>query len=75
VASGLFFAGQTDGDTIRFNGTAWVRNNILYNNGTAIGIGMQSPGYILDVAGTANFLGIRMPTGASSGMVLTSDAA
>lgn len=75
VASGLFFAGQTDGDTIRFNGTDWVRNNILYNNGTAIGIGMQSPGYILDVAGTANFLGIRMPTGASSGMVLTSDAA
>ena len=66
--------GQTSGDTIRFNGTDWVRNNLLYNNGTAIGIGTTTPGYILDVAGTANFIGLRMPTGAGSGKVLTSDA-
>ena len=72
---GLNILGSTAGDTIRYNGTDWVRNNLLYNNGTAIGVGTQTPGYIFDVAGTANFIGIRMPTGASSGMVLTSDTA
>jgi trimeric autotransporter adhesin len=70
---GLNILGSTAGDTLRYNGTDWVRNNLLYNNGTAIGVGTQNPGYILDVAGTVNFLGFRMPTGASSGMVLTSD--
>lgn len=75
VSSGLFLSGQTSGDTIRFDGTLWVRNNLLYNNGTAIGIGTTSPAYILDVGGTANFIGLRMPTGAGSGRVLTSNAA
>lgn len=75
VSSGLFLSWQTSGDTIRFDGTQWVRNNLLYNNGTSIGIANQTPSYLLDVGGTANFIGLRMPTGASSGRVLTSDAA
>ncbi len=74
VSSGLFLSGQTAGDTIRFNGTDWVRTNLIYNNATNVGIGMQSPSYLLDVAGTGNFLWIRLPTGAASGNVLISDA-
>ena len=75
VSSGLFLVGQSTGDTIRFNGTAWERTNLLYNSTTAIGIGTTSPGYILDVGWTANFIWLRMPTGAGSGRVLTSNAA
>jgi hypothetical protein len=33
-----------------------------------------TPGYVLDVDGTVNCTGFRLPTGASSGRVLTSDA-
>lgn len=39
-----------------------------------LGIGTASPGYKLDVNGTANVTGFRMPTGAGAGKVLTSDA-
>lgn len=39
-----------------------------------VGIGTASPGYALDVAGTASVTAFLMPTGASAGMVLTSDA-
>lgn len=66
--------GSVTGDTLRYDGNNWVRNNLLYNNGTAIGIGMQNPSYILDVLGTANFTALRMPTGAGSGRILVSDS-
>ena len=62
VSTGLYVTGQTIGDTLRFDGSSWVRNNLLYNDGTAIGIADQTPSYLLDVGGTANFLGIRFPT-------------
>ncbi|MEO6254670.1 MAG: hypothetical protein ABIO79_15265 [Ferruginibacter sp.] len=39
------------GNTLRHNGTGWIANNIIYNNGTNVGIGTTSPGYILDVNG------------------------
>ena len=39
-----------------------------------IGIGTNNPAQSLDVAGTVQTTGIIMPTGASSGKVLTSDA-
>lgn len=39
-----------------------------------VGIGTETPAYKLDVAGTANVTGFRMPTGAGAGKVLTSDA-
>ncbi|MCD6097571.1 hypothetical protein J7K18_01640 [bacterium] len=38
-----------------------------------VGIGIASPLYKLDVNGTVNMTGFRMPTGASAGYVLTSD--
>ncbi|MFZ3232596.1 MAG: hypothetical protein WA194_03575 [Patescibacteria group bacterium] len=39
-----------------------------------VGIGTNAPAYKLDVTGTANVIGFRMPTGAGAGKVLTSDA-
>jgi hypothetical protein len=33
----------TSGQTLRNNGTAWIANSLLYNNGTRIGIGTTSP--------------------------------
>jgi hypothetical protein len=39
-----------------------------------VGIGITNPNYLLDVDGVANFLGIRMSSGAVDGYVLTSDA-
>lgn len=38
-----------------------------------VGIGVVNPAHKFDVNGTANMLGFRMPTGANSGYVLTSD--
>jgi hypothetical protein len=39
-----------------------------------IGIGVVSPNYKLEVAGTGSFYGLRVSSGASAGKVLTSDA-
>jgi len=39
----------TLGDTLRHNGTGWIANNFLYNNGANIGIGTNAPAYVLDV--------------------------
>lgn len=49
VSTGLFLTGQTLGDTIRFDGTNWLRNNLIYNDGSAIGIANQSPSFLFDV--------------------------
>ncbi len=40
-----------------------------------VGIGTTTPGELLDVAGTVEADGLKMPTGAVDGYVLTSDAA
>jgi hypothetical protein len=47
-------AGGTTGQTLRHNGTAWVANSNLYNDGTNVGIGTSSPTEKLDVAGSIN---------------------
>ncbi|MBS1904504.1 MAG: hypothetical protein JSS75_12420 [Bacteroidetes bacterium] len=41
----------TQGATLRHDGTQWVSNTFLYNDGTRIGIGTTSPQARLDVAG------------------------
>ena len=45
----------SSGQTLRHNGTEWVANSLLYNNGTNVGIGTTTPGATLDVQGAAQF--------------------
>ncbi|MFA6514618.1 MAG: hypothetical protein WCT50_05070, partial [Patescibacteria group bacterium] len=40
----------TSGQTLRHNGTSWIANSLLFNNGTNVGIGTTAPNYSLDVA-------------------------
>jgi hypothetical protein len=70
TAAGFSLLGQASGDTVRFDGTDWIRTNFLYNNGTNIGIGNQSPTATLDV----NWQ-IRLRGGSPAlGRILMSDA-
>src|SRR5665811_2528206 len=43
----------TSGQTLRHDGTSWVANSTLFNNGTNVGIGTTAPGAKLEVSGTA----------------------
>lgn len=43
----------TSGQTLRHNGSNWVANSTLFNNGTNVGIGTTSPSDPLTVSGTA----------------------
>ena len=40
-----------NGQTLRYNGTDWIVNTNLFNNGTNVGIGTTNPGYKLEIAG------------------------
>ena len=73
----------TSGQTLRHDGTNWVANSVLYNNGTNVGIGTTSPGYKLDIAGDVRWTGIlqggsvpwarltSFPSACSSGQYVT----
>lgn len=53
----------TSGSTLRHNGTSWVSNTNLYNNGTNVGIGTTNPGtYKLNVNGTMYANGVYVST-------------
>jgi len=47
----------TAGQTLRHDGSNWIANSLLYNNGSAIGIGTSSPNSVLSVAGDMNLAG------------------
>ena len=51
ISPGFVIPGSLTGDTLRYDGVDWVRNNLLYNNGTVIGIWNQNPQAKLDVSG------------------------
>jgi hypothetical protein len=53
----------TSGQTLRYDGTAWVADSNLYNDGTNIGIGTINPGSKLDVSGTVQLRGAADKTG------------
>jgi len=61
-AAGGGVGSGTSGQTLRHDGTSWVANSLLYNNGTNIGIGTTSPGATLDVHGSFE-LGVGAGTG------------
>ncbi|MFI5167828.1 MAG: beta strand repeat-containing protein [Thermoanaerobaculales bacterium] len=65
VAGGTLPVGSS-GQTLRSNGSGWLANSFLYNNGSAIGINTTSPAQTLDVNGT-----MRMPltTGPTVGVL------
>lgn len=52
LSGGTFglFTGAS-GQTIRHNGTSWIANSFLYNNGSGIGINTTSPGDYLHING------------------------
>lgn len=59
------------GQTLRHNGTSWIANSIIFNDGVNVGIGTAAPGAKLEVAGQVKITG-----GApGAGKVLTSNAA
>jgi uncharacterized protein (TIGR02145 family) len=55
TASGVSLPAGTSGQTLRYDGTNWVANSVLFNNGTNVGVGTASPGAKLDVDGSATF--------------------
>jgi hypothetical protein len=51
TASGGSLPAGTSGQTLRHNGTTWVSNSNIFNNGTNVGIGTSSPATKLNLAG------------------------
>jgi len=50
TASGGSLPAGTSGQTLRHNGTTWVANSTIFNNGTNVGIGTSSPNAPLQFA-------------------------
>lgn len=59
---GTLPVGNTNGETLRYNGTAWIKNTNIFNNGTAVGVGTPDP------RGTT--LHVRNPTGDNANTLL-----
>jgi uncharacterized protein (TIGR02145 family) len=57
-ATGPLVAGNS-GQTLRHDGNTWVANDLIYNNGTSVGIGTTSPAAMLDIQSTNN--GVLFP--------------
>lgn len=51
-----------------------IGNSAINEVGGRVGIGTPTPGQVLDVVGTVQMTGIKLPGGAANGLVLTSDA-
>lgn len=59
--------------TLRHNGTTWVANDLIRNNGISVGLGMAPDNInMLSVFGIVKTLGLSIPTGAGSNKVWVS---
>ncbi len=58
----------------KFSNDTTIVNSALFESLGQVGIGTINPGATLDVNGTAKMTGFEMPTGATNGHILTSDA-
>ena len=68
--------GADAGDkSLVFRDYSAAQNRLVIDSLGNVGIGTNSPSQMLDVADTVQMSGFKMPTGASDGYVLTSDAA
>ena len=47
--------GGTNGSTLRHNGTSWISNTTIFNNGTNVGIGITNPSASLHVNGGVHY--------------------
>lgn len=60
------------GQTLRYDGTAWVANSQLFNDGTNVGIGTTTPAYKLELSGAdASFNGVKVGKGAGNRLTNT----
>jgi hypothetical protein len=58
IVTGLLPTGTTT-QTLRHDGTNWVANSVMVNNGTNVGIGTTAPDYKLHVSGS-DFLTLKL---------------
>ncbi len=49
---GTYMPSGTTGQTLRHNGSSWIANSLLYNDGTNIGIGTTTPAALFHTYGT-----------------------
>jgi hypothetical protein len=57
----------------KWNGTN-LSSSSLFESGWLLGLGLSTPSYRLDVAGTGAFYGLRIASGATNNYILASDA-
>lgn len=70
------YSARTDTSDYAIVGGGWIDDGMVVRLETitdSVGIGTSIPSEILDVDGTAQMAGFKMPTGASPGFVLTSN--
>lgn len=60
----------TSGQTLHYDGTKWVANSVLFNDGTNIGIGTTEPTAKLEVAGDIKLSG-TLDGGSSNSIIQT----
>ena len=60
TASGGSLPAGTSGQTLRHDGTNWVANSNIFNNGTNVGIGTTSPAGPLEVYAAQNIKAIKI---------------
>jgi uncharacterized protein (TIGR02145 family) len=59
ATSGGSLPAGTSGQTLRHNGTTWVSNSTVFNDGTNVGVGTDSPLSNLDIQGS---MGLKFTT-------------